>query len=127
MSTPYDKYFEAYDDFHKRNPHYIGAMNIKGLDVTEEDLDKRGEPKDKSKFTEEDMSALRYVWITKKIENRLNEMRDYVMGGEANEPFMMFRPRQLGLRVQDGFSTYRDVKWKKLKSPSEKFDSLLAR
>ena len=72
------------------------------------------------------MSALRYVWITKKIENRLNEMRDYVLGGEANGPYMMFRPAQLGERVFDGFSRYRDVTWKKLKTPSEKFDSLLA-
>ena len=131
--TPYDEYFEAFDKVQKRNPKIIGPMMIRGITKTRgEDSDSEGlddddeeEEEDTSKYTAEEMAALRYVFITKEREFHLDTMRDFVLGEKANSAILMFTT-SFSYEIRDGFYEYRNMSWKQLKTPAEKFDSLFA-
>ncbi len=118
--TPYDEYFEAFDKVQKRNPKIIGPMMIRGLDEDDDE-----EEEDTSKYTAEEMASLRYVFITKERECHLDMMRDYVLGHRANSAILMFTT-SFSYEIRDGFYEYRNMSWKQLKTPAEKFDSLFA-
>ncbi len=131
MMTPYDEYFEAFEKVQKSNPKILGPMVIRGItktrgeDESEEDDEDSEEEEDTSKYTAEEMKTLRYVFITKEREFHLDMMKDYVLGEQANDMVMMFNT-SFSYEIKDGFYEYRDMSWKELKTPAEKFDSLFA-
>ena len=90
-ATPYNEFFEEYDKVMKRDPKNIGGMIIRGIskaegeDSDEDDEDEEEEEQDTSKYTAEQMSSLRYVFITQKREDKLNEMRRFILGSQAND------------------------------------------
>ena len=131
-TNPYDEFFDAFDKVQKRNPKNKGAMVIKGISSgedsdsdDEDDEDDEEKEVDKSKYTAEQMSTLRYVFITQKREDKLNEMKEYVLGDQANDSVMMFNT-SFSYDILDGFNHYKSSGWKKLKTPADKFDSLFA-
>ena len=128
-TNPYDEFFEAFDKVQKRNPKNKGAMVIKGIssgeDSDSDDEDDEEKEVDKSKYTAEQMSTLRYVFITQKREDKLNEMKEYVLGDQATHSVMMFNT-SFSYDILDGFNHYKSSGWKKLKTPADKFDSLFA-
>jgi hypothetical protein len=132
-TTPYDEFFEAFDKVQKRNPANKGGMLIRGItrrrgedsDEEDDDDDEDEEEVDNSKYTAEEMSTLRYVFITQKREDRLNEMRKFILGGQANDSVMMFNT-SFSYDILDGFNEYKSTTWKAMKTPADKFDSLFA-
>mmetsp|Transcript_26433 Transcript_26433/g.39969 ORF Transcript_26433/g.39969 Transcript_26433/m.39969 type:complete len:227 (-) Transcript_26433:90-770(-) len=129
-ATPYDEFFEDYDKVMKRNPKNLGGMIIRGISKAEgedsdEDDEDEEEEQDTSKYTAEQMASLRYVFITQKREDKLDEMRRFILGSQANDSIMMFNT-SFSYEVMDGFEEYKSRIWKKMKTPAEKFDSLFA-
>jgi len=103
-----------------------GITRTRGEDSeSEEDDEDSEEEEDTSKYTADEMKTLRYVFITKERESHLDKMKDYVLGEQANDMVMMFNT-SFSYGIRDGFYEYRNVSWKKLKTPAEKFDSLFA-
>ena len=129
--TPFDEFWKALETVQKRNPKILGPMIIRGIEKTrgedsdEDDDDDDEEEEDTSKYTAEQMSTLRYVFITKERELQLDMMKDYVLGDQADDEIMMFNT-SFSYEIRDGFEEYRSVSWKKLKTPAQKFDSLFA-
>lgn len=101
-----------------------GISKAAGEDSDEDDEDEE-EEQDTSKYTAEQMSSLRYVFITQKREDKLDEMRRFILGSQANDSIMMFNT-SFSYEVMDGFEEYKSRIWKKMKTPAEKFDSLFA-
>ena len=67
----------------KRNPKNIGGMIIRGIsnaggEYSDEDDEDEEEEQVTSKYTAEQMSSLRYVFITQKREDK-NEMRRFIL------------------------------------------------
>lgn len=102
-----------------------GITKTRGEDESEDDDEDSEEEEDTSKYTAEEMKTLRYVFITKEREFHLDMMKDYVLGEQANDMVMMFNT-SFSYEIKDGFYEYRDMSWKELKTPAEKFDSLFA-
>ncbi|EJK49604.1 hypothetical protein THAOC_31504 [Thalassiosira oceanica] len=131
--TPYDEYFAKIDAMKQKDPNILGPMLIRGIpqhsndsdEEAEVDSDEEENEDSNSKYTAEQMSTLRHVLITQKRNDRLDEMREYVLGEQANESLMMFNT-SFSYEVKDGFYHFKTSLWKKAKTPADKFDLLFA-
>lgn len=131
--TPYEAYFAKFDAVKVKHPEIIGPMIIRGIqnsnydsddDETDED-EIEDDERDTSKYTAEHMSTLRYVFITQKRNDRLDEMRRFVLGDQADHGIMMFNT-SFSYEVQGGFYYFKPNIYAKAKTPADKFDLLYA-
>jgi len=126
---PYDAYWSELEGFKKRDPKNMYALLIRGIlirgDDYEEELRFEEEEYDPSEFTAEEMCTIRHVFITKKRQDLLDEMEQYVVGDQANHSVMMFGT-SFGYDILDGFNLYKATSWKELTSLADRFDSLFA-
>mmetsp|Transcript_20951 Transcript_20951/g.38420 ORF Transcript_20951/g.38420 Transcript_20951/m.38420 type:complete len:237 (+) Transcript_20951:93-803(+) len=131
--TPYDSYFAKLDAAKRKDPKILGPMLIRGIpdsndsddEVEAEDDEDDEEEKDTSKYTAEQMSILRYVLITQKRNDRLDEMRAFILGDQADHGMMMFNT-SFSHEVQGGFYDFKSSLYAKAKTPANKFDLLYA-
>ena len=136
--TPYQAYFTKLNAFKDNNPKILGPMIIRGIsksrnagsddddsdEMEEEEEDSDEEDEDTSKYTAEQMSSLRYIMITKRRSDLLDETRQLILGDQANHSIMMFNT-SFSYAVLDGFYHFKK-EYGKAKSPELKFDELLA-
>ena len=128
--TPYDAYFARQEAVQNAQPTKIlGQMLIKGIPRSddsdyEEDSDE-DEGKNNSKFTEEQMASLRFVLITQSRADKLDEMREFVLGDQAHDGILMFNT-SFSYGIRDGFYDFKGRRYAKAKTFSEKFDLLFA-
>jgi len=125
----HEKYFHNMDIVKAKNKDILGPMIIRGLNLPNEDSDEEDEEDEKdedtSKYTEQQMATLRYVFITQKRSDRLDEMREFILGEQANESFMMFNT-SFSYQVRDGFYDFKSTLYAKVKTAADKFDLLFA-
>lgn len=118
--SPHDMYIAKQTKYFDDNPQYLGSMLIKGLtcdDNEEEELDT-------SALTQEHMDDLRYVLVTQKRSDKLDAMRDLVLGDQADERMLMFNT-SFSYHIRDSLHTLKKLLAKE-KKPSDKFDLLFA-
>ena len=130
--TPYDLYFDKLQAKQKAmGSEVLGQLLIKGIprssdDSDEEDEESDEEEEDTSKFTAKQMSTLRYVFITQNRSDQLDQMREYILGDQANDTIMMFNT-SFSYGIHDGFFQFKSGRYaKKAKTPAAKFDMLFA-
>lgn len=136
--TPYDAYFARLAAVQRgQTPKVLGPMLIRGIprsgdgsDDDDEDEESGGDEeeggdKNKDKYTKEQMDSLRYVLVTQRRNDRLDEMREFVLGDQAGHGIMMFGT-SFSYDVLDGFERFKSSKYAKAKTPAEKFDLLFA-
>lgn len=127
----YEKYFHNMDLVQAKNKDILGPMIIRGLNSPNDDNgyddDEEDDEKDQdtSKYTEQQMATLRYVFITQKRSDRLDEMRQFILGEQANQSFMMFNT-SFSYQVLDGFDDFKSTLYAKAKTAADKFDLLFA-
>ena len=123
----YEKYFHNMDLVQAKNKDILGPMIIRGLnnDDSDSDDDDDEQDQDTSKYTEEQMATLRYVFITQERSDWLDKMREFILGEQANESFMMFNT-SFSYDILDSFEYFRSDLYAKAKTASAKVDLLFA-
>lgn len=122
--NPHATYFSKLEACRSRYGPETGHMLIRGIsdeEEEEEDVD----DEDTSKYTAEQMSTLRVVLINKIRQDRLDEMRRFLLGDQADCGFLMFNTSYSN-EVMWGFDQFKSRMYPKAKTPANKFDLLFA-
>ena len=118
--TPHAAYFAKLNAVAARYGSDTGTLLIRGIKCPDDD-----DEEDTSTYTAEQMSTLRFVLITKKREDRMEEMRELVLGDQADCNFLMFNT-SFSYDILDTFDHFKTKLYTKAKTPADKFDLLLA-
>lgn len=122
--TPYDAWMQEFTRCWDRDPSIEEAIIIRGINVEGDQLgDEEADTSHTSRYTAEQMSQIRYVFLTEKRNDRLEEMRRFILGEQANQWFTM-HGTEFSYEVLDGFSQYKSNIYNKLRNSADKFDSL---
>jgi hypothetical protein len=117
--TPHAAYFAKLNAAAARYGPDTGTLLIRGIKCPDDD-----DEEDTSTYTAEQMSTLRFVLITKKREDRMEEMRELVLGDQADCNFLMFNT-SFSYDILDAFDQFKTL-YTKAKTHADKFDLLLA-
>eukprot|EP00594_Rhizosolenia_setigera_P018038 CAMPEP_0178965398 /NCGR_PEP_ID=MMETSP0789-20121207/16261_1 /TAXON_ID=3005 /ORGANISM="Rhizosolenia setigera, Strain CCMP 1694" /LENGTH=253 /DNA_ID=CAMNT_0020650381 /DNA_START=81 /DNA_END=842 /DNA_ORIENTATION=+ len=132
--TPHKAYFkrlkEKVNELDTPKGEMLGHILIKGIssnrDSDDEESESESESKeDQDKYTEEQMNSLRFILITKNRAKMMDDMKEFVLGEQANDSFMMFNT-SFSWEILSGFSHFKKNIYQKKKSWKLKFDVLLA-
>jgi len=129
--SPWQLHEERLDAVRDSDASILGPMLIQGIkDLGDEEEDYDDDDDDdedvKNALTSEQVGTLRYILITKNREKLLDEMRELVLGDQADSDFLMFNT-SFSYHVKGSFYQVLQPRWKKLsKKPHERFDLLLA-
>jgi hypothetical protein len=123
--SPHDAYFDKLIAFNKKGG-YIGKMQINEMpwdeEDEEEDDDDDDEEEDTSKYTEAQMNGLRFVLMTQKRNDKMEEMHALILGDQANSSLKMFNT-SFSYTVRDSIYTIKSL-LNEAKTPADKFDLL---
>ena len=133
--SPWQLHEERLDAIRDSDTSILGPMLIQGIpaedlgdeeDYDDEDEDEDDDGIDKNALTSDQVGTLRYILITKNREKLLDEMRELVLGDQADSDFLMFNT-SFSYHVKDSFYQVLQPRWKKLsQKPHERFDLLMA-
>mmetsp|Transcript_25144 Transcript_25144/g.29103 ORF Transcript_25144/g.29103 Transcript_25144/m.29103 type:complete len:216 (-) Transcript_25144:318-965(-) len=127
QDSPHKLYFDKLSAFIKEHA-MLGQMLIKGLprsrDEDDESEDDDESNEDITKHTQEEMDSLRFILINNNRSDMLDLMREFVLGDQAHENFMMFNT-SFSYGIYDGFYEFKKLRDRK-KNWNEKFDLLFA-
>jgi hypothetical protein len=127
-TNPHAAYFSKLEAVAHRYGPETGHILIRGISTGSDDSDGEEEDEDDedtSKYTAEQMSTLRVVLIDKKRQGRLDEMRRFLLGDQADRGFMMFNTSYTN-EVKWGFNEFKWRKYPRARTPADKFDLLFA-
>lgn len=122
--TPYELYFDQQKDFlnQEENKNILGAMLIKGME-SDESSDEEGE-ENESKYTKEQMQALRFIMVTPNRDQELDKMRALVLQDQADPDFMTFST-SYSYQVLASWNLAKK-RLSKLSNKAKKVDALMA-
>jgi hypothetical protein len=125
--TPHAAYFAKLNAVAARYGPDTSTLLIRGIKRPDDydDDDDIDDKEDTSTYTAEQMSSLRFVLITKKREDRMEEMRELVLGDQADSNFLMFNT-SFSYDILGTFDHFKTKLYTKAKIPADKFDLLLA-
>ena len=124
--TPYKLFFIKLKKFAKEQKDVLAPMIIKGVSKPreddedyDEDEDEEETEEDKANYTQEQVETMRFILITKKRRDKLNEMNEFVLQDEEvfNTAF--------SYRIRKSFPAMKRMR-NKMKNWSDKFDLLFA-
>jgi hypothetical protein len=124
--TPYKLFFIKLKKFAKEQKDVLAPMMIKGVSKPreddedyDEDEDEEETEEDKANYTQEQVETMRFILITKKRRDKLNEMNEFVLQDEEvfNTAF--------SYRIRKSFPAMKRMR-NKMKNWSDKFDLLFA-
>jgi hypothetical protein len=125
--SPHDVFFDKERAFMEEKG-YIGSLLVKGIprdeDNEHQDEEEEEEEEDTSKYTQEQMDSLRFIMITQNRADKLDEMRDLILGDQADSCLKMFNT-SFSNTVHDSLYTIKSL-LKKAKNPADKFDLLFS-
>lgn len=101
---PCEVFFEKKSKFMNDNPQYLGSVLVAGLareDGTEQD-------EDPTKLTTEQMDSLRYVLITQNRSDKLDEMRELILGDQVDSCCLMFTT-SFSYHIMDSLYTIKQM------------------
>jgi hypothetical protein len=131
--SPCALYFERLSAAMEKYEQGLGMMLVRGVkrgedededDEDEDDEDDEDEEARNDKYTEEQVSHMRHIVITKRRADALEEMEKLILGEQANESFMTFNT-SFSYEILDSFGDFFSLLNKK-KSAGEKLDYLFA-
>lgn len=129
--NPYDAYWREFWSFARKDPENVSSLLIRDILVTDDDgtdfevLDDDDDEFEPSKFTALEVCTVRHVLMTKKRNEMLDVMEEYVLGDQANHCVMTF-DTSFSYEILDGFTLYKATSWKLKTLPADRFDSLFA-
>lgn len=129
--SPYDIYFETRNAWFDEHKEMKGSILIRGIqtdhDEEEEDSDDESEEAKKTrqnKYTSEQMNSLRFIMANDSREKSFDEMKELVLGEQANSPFKMF-DTSFSYELLNSWHLLKDRILPR-KSPAQKLDILMA-
>lgn len=130
--TPHKAFFkrlqEKVNELDTPKGEMLGHILIRGISSNRDSDDEESESEseeDQDKYTEEQMNSLRFILITKNRAKMMDDMREFVLGEQANESFMMFNT-SFSWEILSGFSHFKKNIYQKKKSWKLQFDVLFA-
>jgi hypothetical protein len=115
--SPLDRHYEELEAFVKLNKDILEPMMIKGVQGISDESEINAD-----ELTTEQVEVFRHVLLTQRREDELNNMRDLILGDQANSQFVQFK-RSFS---EDVLATWHIVKRSLniMDDPSKKLDRL---
>jgi hypothetical protein len=131
-TTPYQEYLakmkHVIQRCESRYGSRVGLMTVKDTPTKEDDDNDEEEDEDEddnSKYTKDQMESLRFILITASQNDLMFEMRDLILGDQADSCFKMF-DTSFSYHVLDTWEfAKRRLNYEPM-TPTKKFDFLLA-
>jgi hypothetical protein len=122
--SPHDVWFETFNQFMKADDSFLGHVIVEGIQAGSDDDDDE-ENEDTSKYTKQQMDGLRFILITKSRSDKLDEMKELVLGDQAKGSFMMF-DTSFSYQVSNSWGVLKRKLGLIKNNPAKKLDLLLA-
>jgi hypothetical protein len=122
--SPHDVWFETFNQFMKTDDSFLGYVMVEGIQSSSDDEDNEDD-EDTSKYTKQQMDGLRFIIITKSRSDKLDEMKELVLGDQAKGSFMMF-DTSFSYQVSDSWEVLKRKIAQIKNNPATKLDLLLA-